>query len=147
MDKPLFILQAVCKDRQMCRECRDPQSSVYRDGWAARYQMPPEWPNCPFGRMAGYEGHPKPVPPSLLGITVDQPDSTEAKAVMDRVNARADFVRPICLNCPGKYFNKLHKNGLTVDCEKGYRCCGGGLTQGNVYLGTGNCQMGYWDKA
>jgi hypothetical protein len=108
--------------------------------------MPVSWPACPYGKTFGDQGSPRPVPPSLLGITVDMPDSSEAKEVMERVKLRADHVRPICESCPGGFYNKTFGNGLSVSCEKAHKCCSGDLRPGNVYLGSGVCLMGYWDK-
>lgn len=145
MPLPLFVEQPFCVERRHCDVCRG-NDPTYRRAWAARYQMPPDWPNCPFGIPMGAHGPPPPPQPHELGILVDDPESKEAKDILHRCQSRAERVRPICLTCPE--FIQINEDGLQVHCKKGYNCgCGGdksAVQRGIVHLGVGHCLLNRW---
>ena len=145
MSLPLFVLEPMCAERKMCRECRG-EDSRFRQGWAGRYRMPASWPSCPYGLPFGYEGAPKPIEPHLLGIIVDMPESEEAKELTKRLYQRADKLRPICQGC--EEYIEITEDGLLVHCKKGYSCGCGQETatqaRGFVHLGTGFCKLNKW---
>lgn len=145
MPLPLFISQPQCAERSMCKECRG-DSPVYREGWAARYRMPANWPACPYGIPLGFDEKSLRVEPHLLGIVADDPESAEARDITKQMHDRADRVRPICMGC--EHFVEITEDGLQVQCQKGYSCgCGQEeetQQRGYVHLGVGFCRMNRW---
>lgn len=140
MTLPLFTEQPLCRDRLMCGPCRG-QDPRYRDGWAARYAMPPAWPECPYSVPWGYQPPPPPVPPSQAALAYDNPGSAEAAEAARQVKARVAALLPICRTCPsGKYRGD---NGTAVDCDVAYSCCGGRRERGLIHLGCATCPLGH----